>query len=980
MSRFLYSRERRGGFFLSAALFFSLLLCTLPGRAQSIYTLNVSGSTADIASDSTGTVHILWYSGGCLYYGKIVSNQVTGQETVVQDSVSTYFTRPRLAVQPDGSSIHAVYRSTGSTTSTLYHVWKGATGGWQREVASASVASHIHEAPMAAVDTAGTVHVLYQWWNTSNDKTPIRYIRKAVGAAWTSPVDLTPNPTREYRDVSLFADRNGGVHASWRTHWSPSLYRYAPSGKTLDQVSTEEIPKASDVQANAFGDLFVDSTGRVHRPIATWTTRSTVTIDYSSKPVGGTFSSPTRPSMGDLKTDYDVWPAVAADASGKVYVAFSDYSSSSSVYLSTLSDGVWSKVTLDSSAGMSQAIKPSLAMTSSALYILWRGSTGQLKLGVLPVTSPAALQLTSPNGGETWKIGQSKTITWTSSGLSGTIDLELYQNGSKVGTIVQGLASSVKSYSWTAGSLTTGQAASGVYSVKVVASGDSLSDTSDASFYLYDDTTPIVGVSKGSLAFGAVTGAVTSAQPLIVFNAGGGTLNWTATADQSWITLSPSSGTGTSLFNVGVVPGTLAPGTYRGNVTVTASGGLGSGSTVAVTLTVYAATATKVPYGFFDTPTDNSTVTGSIPVAGWALDDVEVTSVKIYRSPSSTESGNVFLGNATIIEGARPDVESTYPNAPFAGRAGWGFMLLTYGLPNQGMNDSFTIYAYAFDKEGNNVLIGSRRINSRNNTNTSPFGAIDTPTQGGTASGAGFVNFGWALTPQPKSIATDGSTLLVYVDGVNLGHPHYGYARADIQEAFPGYANTNTAVGYYELDTTKYANGVHTISWTVWDSANVMTGIGSRYFTIFNGSGGAPLKAPFSGLSAQSWKALASAGSSLTVRKGWKGDLSLLPGGEAKRVSLEEVEPLEILLDGSVQWEAGATVVSGELRNLPIGSSLVGNRFSWHPGPGQLGTFFLTFRGETSQGLPIKEEVVVRILPRGSGSKSPLSVDPETVR
>ena len=40
-----------------------------------------------------------------------------------------------------------------------------------------------------------------------------------------------------------------------------------------------------------------------------------------------------------------------------------------------------------------------------------------------------------------------------------------------------------------------------------------------------------------------------------------------------------------------------------------------------------------------------------------------------------------------------------------------------------------------------------------------PFGAIDTPAQGGTASGSAFVNFGWALTPQPKSIPADGSTI-----------------------------------------------------------------------------------------------------------------------------------------------------------------------------------------------------------------------------
>ena len=60
-------------------------------------------------------------------------------------------------------------------------------------------------------------------------------------------------------------------------------------------------------------------------------------------------------------------------------------------------------------------------------------------------------------------------------------------------------------------------------------------------------------------------------------------------------------------------------------------------------------------------------------------------------------------------------------------------------------------------------------------------------------SGPSYVNFGWALTPQPKSIPVDGSTFLVYVDGVPLGPVNYNFFRSDIATLFPGYANSSGA-------------------------------------------------------------------------------------------------------------------------------------------------------------------------------------------
>ncbi|MCP4220477.1 MAG: hypothetical protein GY765_37965, partial [bacterium] len=186
-----------------------------------------------------------------------------------------------------------------------------------------------------------------------------------------------------------------------------------------------------------------------------------------------------------------------------------------------------------------------------------------------------------------------------------------------------------------------------------------------------------------------------------------------------------------------------------------------------------------------------------------------------------------------MVDGARPDVEENYSAYPKAYQAGWGYLLLSNFLPNGG-NGTFTLYAKATDAEGNEVTLGSKTITVDNANAVKPFGAIDTPTQGGSASGSSFVNYAWALTPVPNTIPTDGSTITVYVDGVALGNPVYNQYRDDIATLFPGYNNSNGAAGHFYLDTTAYTNGVHTISWSVKDDAGNSDGIGSRYFTINN--------------------------------------------------------------------------------------------------------------------------------------------------
>ena len=357
---------------------------------------------------------------------------------------------------------------------------------------------------------------------------------------------------------------------------------------------------------------------------------------------------------------------------------------------------------------------------------------------------------------------------------------------------------------------------------------------------------------------------------------------------------------------------------------------------------------TGLPFGSFDTPLNNTmNVSGSISITGWALDNVGITRVGIYRESVPGEpAGLVFIGNATLVPGSRPDVQAAYPNYPNSNRGGWGYQLLTNylvngnGTPGFG-NGTYKLHAIAFDAAGNfteltripgiePVINPIRTITVDNADGTKPFGTIDTPAQGETISGTHYVNFGWALTPGALfRIPFDGSTITVMIDGVAVGHPVYNQYRSDIYSAFPGYTNCLGAVGYFVLDTTKLANGLHTISWIVSDDHGRSDGIGSRYFIVSNAiASSAPPEEPIS------------------------------PAAE-DAPSLVEMDQ-----SGSIELHLGAAdghmLVAGERETLPVGSTLKGGVFYWQPGPGFLGDYELEFTRPNGDRVPVD----VRVRPK----------------
>ena len=528
-----------------------------------------------------------------------------------------------------------------------------------------------------------------------------------------------------------------------------------------------------------------------------------------------------------------------------------------------------------------------------------------------------------------------------------------------------------------------------------VAGADSLSRTVTATMNKnitavahYANIPPEMSLNRKALYFACVLGeSTTDPQTFIINNVGKGMLDWEIYQYYDAVACNPEKGANGAIVTVTIDPAGYLTGYYVGNMLVTTSSHWSQ--TVDIYLTVMPGYENHAPIGDFATPSDGSTVVGSVAVTGWVVDDTGVNSVKIYYENGT---GLGYIGDAVFVDGARADIEAAYPTYPGSYKAGWGYMLLTNFLPNG--DGAYKLHAIAADREGKTTDLGTITITVDNTHAVKPFGAIDTPGQGGTASGAPFANVGWILTPQPNSIATNGSTIDVYIDGVNKGHPTYNIYRPDIAGFFPGYANSNGSLAQFNINTAAYETGYHSIFWIAADNAGNADGIGSRFFTIDNtgsadsatakdghyerlkpvtedadspaGDDFVPDSAPksYAGIPADDV-------TPIKVKKGFSRRAifqDVFPGENGiSHIDIKENEVIEIdfsHLMGNGAGISGYLETGSRLKALPLGSTLdrEKGKFYWLPVAGFMGDYKLTFI-VASKGGVIRKDIRVTILP-----------------
>ncbi len=383
---------------LAAALFLGL---AFPAAAQlDIHDLGIAVTTQDIQADSHDNIHLIWTSGGVLYYGKIVNNAVSGAVEVAS-GIDTIMWRPYISVQPDGSSVHVAW-STRGYGNMLMHSWK-TSGGWTTEaVLTVSAAQRLTQAT-CAVDSSGVVHVMFVIWNDvpANDWATIFYLRKLAGGKWEPREQFIPL-SPEYKHPMMINDFRGRVHATWDLQGRygadvyDAYYCSAPSGGKLSYADMVKLPKGAGCDVNGYGELYVDRNGVVHRSIGGWSNSvQKMCLDHTKKRAGGEFETPTRASLGFLNVAEDPIPVVTANEDGDVIVAWgqigSDGSNTVKASFYDPDKRAWSVQTIDRAAGIPEApnaYRVAMTRTDSRVYLVWRGSNRQLRLAIGPFGTP----------------------------------------------------------------------------------------------------------------------------------------------------------------------------------------------------------------------------------------------------------------------------------------------------------------------------------------------------------------------------------------------------------------------------------------------------------------------------------------------------------------------------------------------------------------------------------------------------------------
>lgn len=113
-------------------------------------------------------------------------------------------------------------------------------------------------------------------------------------------------------------------------------------------------------------------------------------------------------------------------------------------------------------------------------------------------------------------------------------------------------------------------------------------------------------------------------------------------------------------------------------------------------------------------------------------------------------------------------------------------------------------------------------------TAAAPFGQFGGKAGGGN-SGAGMLPLvGWAL--DDNGVAS----VDILVDGIYAGRASYGRGRPGVARQYPGYPDSNAAGWAFQLDTTHYLNGKHTITARVTSNSGEVVDLPSKKFNFLN--------------------------------------------------------------------------------------------------------------------------------------------------
>lgn len=231
----------------------------------------------------------------------------------------------------------------------------------------------------------------------------------------------------------------------------------------------------------------------------------------------------------------------------------------------------------------------------------------------------------------------------------------------------------------------------------------------------------------------------------------------------------------------------------------------------------------QAPTVFIDTPTVGATISGTVTVSGWALDNYANTPYASSATPITSvviQIDGMSAGVASLGV-SRPDVCLVMPAGPGCPNVGWVYSLNTSSL-------SPGLHLLSVIANDANVPSDTGSATQLVMVGQPAKVYIDSPTQGAVVSGTVNVT-GWAV-PNTPGQTTPINSVQVQVDGALVGNATYGMPRPDVCAVYPGAANCPN-VGYtYSLNTAAYAPGAHVITVTAADGSG--TGSATTSFTV----------------------------------------------------------------------------------------------------------------------------------------------------
>jgi hypothetical protein len=230
--------------------------------------------------------------------------------------------------------------------------------------------------------------------------------------------------------------------------------------------------------------------------------------------------------------------------------------------------------------------------------------------------------------------------------------------------------------------------------------------------------------------------------------------------------------------------------------------------------------------GSIDLPTDGSIVSGFVRIRGFALDINGVSNVDVYVD-GTDEVNRVTAPGGVNINLPRPDVIQEFP--AYAGTAGGNPGYETSFRAANYANGTHTIYVRITDVTGCCYFLLPRTVKIDNTRNQPPFGDLNLPVPNSQAQSNGVLQVrGWALDDRVVDHVD------VFVDGLIERQAVTGIYRADVAADYPDSLQAIVSGFILNIDSTRYANGVHTITVKAVDDQGQQGLIGTRQVQIFN--------------------------------------------------------------------------------------------------------------------------------------------------